>query len=452
MTAALSLRSFGVAFGDQVVLSNVSFDLPPTGMTVLVGPAGCGKSTLVRTLAGLNDGHTSLITWGSVMMFGAPSGPGAPRPALVVQKARFYIDTVRENLVSALPNRSALDQLEQTRTVITRLDACGLGELVDQLGRNAVDLSLDLQRRLAIARALIAEPRVLLADEPTVGLDDRDAAGVIAMLRYQAQERAVVLVTHNQRFALAAGGETMLLAGGKIQESAPTERFFTNPRTELAHQFLRTGGCTPAVGIPIGASEARAEPPPAVKREARSRHIGPRGFFWVTPGRLGGMPRPGMIDRLELDLAGLQRLGVTILVTLEESQTVDPAVLASFGIRAIHVPIVDMDVPSVDAAIALTDQLAASMESGDVVALHCRAGMGRTGTMLACQLIAAGETASAALDAVRSINPRCVQSAVQVDFLRSFATALSRSADRTIRPGVTTGTQPATEDQENTWH
>ncbi|HSD90542.1 MAG TPA: ATP-binding cassette domain-containing protein [Kofleriaceae bacterium] len=445
MTAALSLRAFGVAFGDQVVLSNVSFDLAPTGMTVLVGPAGCGKSTLVRTLAGLNDGHTSLITWGSVTMSGTLSGPGAPRPALVVQKARFYIDTVRENLVSALANRSALDQLEQTRIVISRLEACGLGELVDQLGRNAVDLPLALQRRLAIARALISEPRVLLADEPTVGLDDRDAAGVIAMLRYQAEERAVVLVTHNQRYALAAGGETMLLAGGKVQESAPTERFFTNPRTELAHQFLRTGGCTPPVGIPIGTSGTRTEPLAAVKREARSRYIGPRGFFWITPGRLGGMPRPGVIDRVEHDLAGLQRLGVTILVTLEESQTVDPAALASFGIRSIHFPVVDMDVPTVDAAISLTRQLAASMEAGDVVALHCRAGMGRTGTLLACQLIEGGETASAALDAVRSINPRCVQSAVQVDFLRSFATALSKSA-------VTTSTQPTTDDQETTWH
>ena len=54
---ALAVRSFGVAFGDQVILADVSFELPATGMTVLVGPAGCGKSTLVRTLAGSCGGN-----------------------------------------------------------------------------------------------------------------------------------------------------------------------------------------------------------------------------------------------------------------------------------------------------------------------------------------------------------------------------------------------------------
>lgn len=434
----LSLRSFGVAFGDHVVLSDVTFDLPPIGMTVLVGPAGGGKSTLVRTLAGLNDTHPSLITWGTITLAGRPSAPGATRPALVVQHARFFLDTVRENLVSALPNRAALAQPEQTHLATSRLAACGLAELTTHLSQNAVDLPLSLQRRLAIARALIADPRVLLIDEPTVGLDDREAAEVIAMLRMQAQERSVVLITHNQRFAIATGGTTILLAGGRVREIAPTEQFFSTPRTELAQQFLRTGGCTPPVGVPVPSDDggALAEPRPALpaRPDARSSFLGPRGFFWILPGRLGGMARPGMIDRLELDLEGLQRLGITTLVTLEEAATVPADALATVGIRALHFPIVDMGVPEVEAMAALCADLATRAAAGEVIAVHCRAGMGRTGTVLACQLITTGETASAALDAVRSINPRCVQSTTQVDFLRSYATALNDSASRAVVP------------------
>lgn len=420
MTAtSLEVRSFGVAFGDQVVLEDVSFELPATGMTVLVGPAGCGKSTLVRTIAGLNDGHPSLALSGSLAMGGAPLG-AADRPALVVQHARFFLDTIRENLVSALPNRSALDPRTQTRIVVERLGELGLGALADELGRNVVELALPLQRKLAVARALMRDPRVLFADEPTVGLDEADAIELVELLRAQAAHRAVLFVTHNQRYAVRAGGRTLLLAGGRVQDAAPTAEFFSRPRSELAQQFLRTGGClTPVFGVPAREYDGAVEV--AAKPESRSRFVGPRGFFWVRPGSLGGTPRPGIIDPVERDLEGLQRLGVTILVTLEETPTVDPALLAAAGIRSIQFPIPDMGVGDATATLDLCDELSRAMKAGEVVAVHCRAGLGRTGTLLACQLIAEGETARGALDAVRSINPRCVQSDAQLEFLRSFS-------------------------------
>jgi len=419
---ALTVDGFGVAFGTQTVLADVNFVLPARGMTVIVGPAGSGKSTLVRTLAGLNDGHPSLTTWGTVT--------SSSRPALVMQHARFFVDTVRENLVSALPDRSALDQREQTERVISVLRACRLDELVPVLGKDAVELTLSSQRRLAIARALIGDPGVLMADEPTVGLDELEAAAVVAMLRRESRQRAVVLITHHQRFARAAGGMTMLLAAGRIQETAETSRFFATPRTALAQQFLRTGGCTPVSGVPI--DDADAAPPRVVERkEPQSRFVGPRGFFWVIPGQLGGMPRPGIIDRLEHDVEGLQRLGVTCLITLEERATVDAESLSLAGIESIHFPIIDMGIPEVGSAIELCRLLAVRMAAGEVVTYHCRAGQGRTGMMLACQLIIAGQSAAEALHAVRSINPRCVESNVQAELLRTFAMALSQLPEDT---------------------
>jgi atypical dual specificity phosphatase len=73
----------------------------------------------------------------------------------------------------------------------------------------------------------------------------------------------------------------------------------------------------------------------------------------VLPGRLGGMPRPGIVDALEHDLEGLQRLEVTVLVTLEERATVPRDALERFGVRHVHFPVADMGVPDVAAAVEL---------------------------------------------------------------------------------------------------
>jgi atypical dual specificity phosphatase len=429
MSSVLALRSFGVAFGDQVVLRDVTFDLPETGLTVLVGPAGCGKSTLLRTLAGLNDCHPSLVTWGTASFGEGSARGGLRRPALVTQHARFFLDTIRENLVSALPNRSALAQPEQVRVITRLLEASGLRELSAELGRNAMDLPLAVQRRLAILRALVQEPRILFADEPTAGLEESDAIEVIATLRAEARSRAVLLVTHHQRLALAAGGTTLLLAGGRIQERAPTRDFFTNPQSDIARHFLRTGGCVlPASERPSAAPTHRDDPEGRgpVPAEATSRFVGPRGFFWVIPGLLGGLPRPGIIDPLERDLAGLARLSVRVLVTLEESRTVDATVLESFGIRLVHFPVPDMGAPDIRSALSLCRRVQEWTNAGEAVAFHCRAGLGRTGTLLAAQVVFGGESARGALEAVRAISPRSIQSTAQVEFLRAFEAACER--------------------------
>lgn len=423
---ALTVESLGIAFGDRVILSDVSFELPARGLTLLVGPAGSGKSALQRTLAGLNDGHPALAIWGRATFRGAPmiiprgDEPGAARPALVAQHARFFLDTLRENLVSALPNRGALQLREQTEVIAAHLVATGLEPLIARLDESAVALPLALQRRLAIARALLPNPAVLFTDEPTAGLEDGDAYAIINMLRAQAEHRSILLVTHNQKIALAAGGTTLLLAGGRIHEQSATEQFFSNPRSELGRLFLRTGGCTPASEDTVSPSSSI---PPVVAAEL-SRFIGPRGFFWVRGGALGGMPRPGLIDRLEHDLEGLKRLGATVLVTLEETALVDPVAVRAAGIRPVHFPIADMCAPELAAAIALSRDVDRWMRDGEVIVVHCRAGLGRTGLVLACQLIAMGETARGALEAVRAINPKCVQSAAQVSFLESFARSL----------------------------
>jgi ABC-type phosphate transport system ATPase subunit/protein-tyrosine phosphatase len=427
--AALTLHGFGVAFGEQTVLADVTLDLPPRGLTTLVGPAGSGKSTLLRTLAGLNDGHPTMATWGTALLGPHPLPP-TPREVagelragfgMVMQHARFYLASIRENLVSALPNRGQLAPVVQTRLVSALLEVNGLGALVPRLDEDVASLPTSSQRRLAIVRAVVSDPPVLLADEPTAGLDEDAAFEVVALLRAQASQRAVLFVTHNQRLARAAGGITILLASGRVQERADAHAFFDRPRTTSGECFLRTGRCVEA---PPPLASLAAWPAPTT---VRSRHDGPRGFFWIWPGRLGGMPRPGIVESLEHDVEALARLGISALVSLEEEATVDGEVLAQHGIQSLHLPVPDMGAPGLEIAEELGRRVDALLRAGGTVAMHCRAGLGRTGALLAAQLIFDGECARAAIERVRGVNPRCIQSQAQVEFLSTFERHLLRT-------------------------
>jgi atypical dual specificity phosphatase len=437
VTPLLSLRGFGVAFGDRVVLADVSLDLPRVGLTSLVGPGGAGKSTLLRTLAGLNDAHPALSSWGLATFAGEPlavprgHGQGEIRRGIgfVTQHARFFLDSVRENLVSALPNRAALDPATQTRIVRLLLESNGLRALIPWLDEDVASLPSTAQRQLAIVRALVSDPLLLLADEPIAGLDDDGAVDVLTLLRAQASQRAILFVTHNQRFARAAGGTTILLSAGRVMEIAPARLFFSSPSTPSGERFVRTGGCAdPSPGAkPEELDEETPRPRPLPVAAAARRGLDrPRGFFWLWPGRLGGLPRPGITADVEEDLEGLVRLGVTTLVTLEEALTVPSASLGRLHIDSVHFPIVDMGVPGLPDAEALCSRIAQLIRGGETVAMHCRAGLGRTGTMLACQLIFDGESARGAIDRVRHLNPMCIQSRVQVEFLSAFESFLKQ--------------------------
>ncbi|MCB9631141.1 MAG: dual specificity protein phosphatase family protein [Sandaracinus sp.] len=143
-------------------------------------------------------------------------------------------------------------------------------------------------------------------------------------------------------------------------------------------------------------------------------------MFWLLADRLAGMPRPGVVSELEHDLDGLRSLGVTGLITLEEERTVPEDRLALYGIRAEHEPIPDMAAPSTEQAVRLCRRLDVLVEDGQRVVVHCLAGLGRTGTVLAMYAIWRGTSAVDAIERVRALRPRTIQSDEQVRFLGSF--------------------------------
>ncbi len=437
----LSLREYGVAFGDKIILNGIDLDIPEQGMTVLLGPAGTGKSTLLRTLSGLNNANPSLRTWGKAEYVGMPLGK-SESPALVAQKTKLIMASIRENIVNDMPERHTLD-ISQQRDVAQRLlSKAGLTELVDRLNDNASDFPLAVQRHLAIARTVAANPKLIFVDEPTAGLDAAETHRLLDYLLMEAERRAVVVVVHNQKQAIKLGGQTALLAGGWVHETQPTADFFAAPQSQAARDFVRSGSCcvsapdtpdehlndpvTEAIDTPAAPLKTVRPKIPEEARKYKSDAFGPRNFLWLRKGDLAGTPRPGLLIELDYDLAALQRVGISVLVSLT-TQPIDPVILAEYDIKGIAFPIKDMGVPTIEAALKLCEQVGELTEQGEAIAMHCKAGMGRTGTMLVAQLIWEGETALDALEAARSIEPRWVQSDVQVEFLEEFALAVANS-------------------------
>ncbi|MEL6546002.1 MAG: ATP-binding cassette domain-containing protein [Myxococcota bacterium] len=415
----LSLQSFGVAFGPQVILADVTFSLRE-GMNLLVGPAGTGKTTLLRTLAGLNEAQPSLVTWGDATQSGSPVG-GENRPTLMQQNLRLLSVSVRENLASGLLDRSRLTRAEQTELFVDALRSRGLNDLATRLEENVSTLMPTEQRLLAIVRAALGGRKVLMVDEPMMSLEPEGAGRVIELLRYEAERTPVLVVTHNQERARLLQGSTIFLAGGSVREHKETGEFFdSTTATGLNAEFLRTG----RVGLPSLNADPKTladDAPAPVRVLVPSGHRGPRGFYWLKGGALGGCPRPGVVASFEDDLEALQRLGCTVLVNLEEKVHYSEKGVASAGMQLIHSPIVDMSVPALSRGRELCRRLSRLVADGESVVVHCRAGLGRTGLLMAMMLLWDGESPADAFEKVRAINPRWIQSDEQLEFLPEFS-------------------------------
>lgn len=421
---ALSLRSLCISYGDRQVLSQVDLDLPGKGITVLLGPSGTGKSTLLRTVAGENAGHPSMRVEGRVDYM-LPDR----HPPLMTQKAKLLFSAVFENLVHDWPERARLTAAQQHAHVARWLASLGLERLVQHLYEPVISLCPSDQRLVPVLRCAMAPSPLLLLDEPTAGLTNEQAEPILALMRQLRRQSSLLVVMHNLGQSRAIADAVVLLASRRVQEHSSAQGFFTAPASESGHLFLRTGSC------PEGPRhEFEKEPAPELANPAPTplssspRSLGPSGFAWLIPGRLAGTPWPGLLRPAAYDLELLQAVGVTQLLSVTDQPF--PAELArAHGMAVGNDPMVDMQPPDIPQAIALCQRIEASLASGEVVAVHCHAGLGRTGTTLCAYWIwlhhgrISGELASRQ---VRRLHPGWAQSVAKVDFLHVFAPAVAR--------------------------
>jgi atypical dual specificity phosphatase len=415
----LSLRGFGVAYGDRRILTSVEFDIPARRIVVMMGPAGTGKSTLLRALCCEAAPAASMRTFGQASFRARPL-VADNRPVLVAQRLPLFLSTVQDYLADGLSNRGELTQAEQRQSFAAALRRAHLSHLIEALDQRFADLTEVDRKCLSLIRALGSDPPLVCLDELTAGLDD-DAEPLLSIIQDERARRAFLVVTHHQGHARAIADDIVLLAGGRVMEHGASQSFFAAPRTEAAAHFLKTGSChLPSPDAPPKhlASECQPQPEiPAPRRPARSDSQGPPGFRWLIEGRLGGVRQPGIYGDIEQDLDALRRVGATVLVSLTERALPVAGLVEPFGLRHHWLPIEDMGVPDLAEAAELCALMEREIEAGAVVIYHCLAGHGRTGLMLVAHLIYRGMTSSQALAYARGRKSQWVQSLTQEQFL-----------------------------------
>jgi atypical dual specificity phosphatase len=148
----------------------------------------------------------------------------------------------------------------------------------------------------------------------------------------------------------------------------------------------------------------------------RSRLLPLRNFSWVVADALAGCARP----HSRRSLRALADAGIRTLITLTEDP-LPAAWLAETGVRAVHLPVRDMDAPTATQVAQAIATIEAGVQGGQRVAVHCLAGVGRTGTVLASYLVYRGASAAEAIAEVRRLRPGSLETAAQVDAVHQYA-------------------------------
>jgi glutamate transport system ATP-binding protein len=226
-------------FGALHVLQDIDLTVARGEVVVVIGPSGSGKSTLCRAINRLETIDSGRI-----------SIDGRPLPAEGRELARLRADvgmvfqsfnlfshkTVLENVTLGQIKVRRSDRKAAEARARDLLDRVGVGSQAEKF---PAQLSGGQQQRVAIARALAMDPKVMLFDEPTSALDPEMINEVLEVMRQLARDgMTMIVVTHEMGFARSAANRVVFMADGRIVEQAAPDRFFSNPRSDRAKDFL----------------------------------------------------------------------------------------------------------------------------------------------------------------------------------------------------------------------
>jgi ABC-type Fe3+/spermidine/putrescine transport system ATPase subunit len=252
--AQVTLNSIRKSFGTTEVLHGISLDIASGEFVGLLGASGCGKTTLLRIVAGLES-----VSAGTVAIAGRDVTQEPPERRDIAMMFQSYALlphlSVFENVRFPLRMRRIGTREAQRERVAAALDTVQLGPLADRRPRQ---LSGGQQQRVALARAIVSDPKVLLLDEPLSNLDARlrEEMQVELIELHRRLRLTTLFVTHDQEEALSLCDRIILINAGHIEQAGTPSEIYARPATEFASSFLGSANVVAATieeveGMPV---------------------------------------------------------------------------------------------------------------------------------------------------------------------------------------------------------
>lgn len=253
MSTLLKVENVTIQFGGLVALNDVSFSIEKGSVLAVIGPNGAGKSTLFNVVTGVYKPTSGRVTFDGAEITGRPSYEVVERGiARTFQSSRLFSDlSVLDNVIIGMHTRTrtgVLTALFRPGASRREMDECvrkaesllklGSGDLFEQRYRPAGTLAQADRRRLEIARALASQPKLLLLDEPSVGMDDTETDALIAdilRLRAERPNLSVILIEHDMRVVDAFPQHVMCIDYGSRIAEGDYATVRADPRVQEAY-------------------------------------------------------------------------------------------------------------------------------------------------------------------------------------------------------------------------
>ena len=235
MSCHLQLTDVTAGYNSTTVLSNFSLEVKPSELVSLLGSSGCGKTTILKLIAGLLPLSTGDVRMDGVSVTQVPAEQR--RAAMVFQKALLFPHlSVAENVGFSLKMKKtgAAETARRVEEALAEVKLEGFG------GRKPNELSGGQEQRVALARALVSDPKILLLDEPFSALDEnlRQEMRLLLKTIHRRLGLTTVFVTHDQHEASAIADRIAFVRNGALEQFGPPRDFFTAPATLAAALFF----------------------------------------------------------------------------------------------------------------------------------------------------------------------------------------------------------------------